>query len=73
MWSPSHPPIQNRHAGPVLSELRQTFSPAHKQRWRLLHRGVALDRAWVTHTVGPLAENREVRYRIRRGAACRHS
>ena len=45
-------------SGPVVSELRQTFSPVHRQRWQLVQ-GAAT--ATVVHTVGPLDENREVR------------
>ena len=41
-----------------MSELRQTFSPVHRQRWQLVQ-GAAT--ATVVHTVGPLDENREVR------------
>ena len=52
--------------GPVVSEMRQSFTPNHRQRWRASHAvsGAAAS-VMVVHVVGPLDENREVR-----GAVC---
>jgi hypothetical protein len=48
-------------AGPLVTEMRQRFGPAHRQRWQLAEGATV---ATITHTVGPLQENREVRAHI---------